>query len=561
MPNPPIHPGTSHRLPFLVRAAGAQDRDVIRAWLPDVLGGTPAAQLTIATDAATEAIAGVAALRVYDDRVGRFHLHVDPASRRRGCGTALLERIQESATRAGVRSLMTGQSYEVAAEDDASRIAQAFLQSRGLAVAQAIVRSRAEFKSVLPALEPIYQRLAQRLGQTARIVPAAQVDPQALAAFVVAHIGGLPEAVAGRLQGRGPAYSLTISMVALVNGAIAGVLLAQTQGQNVCVEARAVAAGHRGGGLNLALMVRATQAAAAQGIQTVEFEHDTKESDTAKLARRLGATPIGCRQCWGVTLPERERAGPVALPPPRIGNGRATPGPALAARHTTNFPELLRQLGASLLLTTYQAGKLVLVRDEGDHRNAHCRGFDSPMGMALDGDRLAIGTRTQVWEFVNVPAVAARLAPPGRHDACYLPRSSHFTGDIQIHEMAWANPEVRSQKSEVKSQGTGTSLTSDLCPLTSELWVVNTRFSCLCTLDRSASFRPRWRPPFVSELEPSDRCHLNGLAMVELDFTKGVTSLREAIASAKLCPTVRSPSTRASSQAINSSFLLSASSR
>ena len=25
----------------------------------------------------------------------------------------------------------------------------------------------------------------------------------------------------------------------------------------------------------------------------------------------------------------------------------------------------------------------------------------------------------------------------------------------------------------------------------------------------------RWRPPFVTELEPSDRCHLNGLAMVD----------------------------------------------
>jgi uncharacterized protein (TIGR03032 family) len=46
-----------------------------------------------------------------------------------------------------------------------------------------------------------------------------------------------------------------------------------------------------------------------------------------------------------------------------------------------------------------------------------------------------------------------------------------------------------------------------------ELWVVNTRFSCLCTLDRSASFTPQWRPPFVTALEPSDRCHLNGLGM------------------------------------------------
>jgi uncharacterized protein (TIGR03032 family) len=196
----------------------------------------------------------------------------------------------------------------------------------------------------------------------------------------------------------------------------------------------------------------------------------------------------------------------------------ATPGlpttedPPLHAVHTTNFPALLRELGASLLVTTYQAGKLVMVRDEGDHLNAHFRSFPAPMGMALDGDRLAIGTSTQVWEFVNVPAVAAKLDPPGRHDACYLPRSSHFTGNIQIHEMAWgATPDLSVRE------------TMNQDP---ELWVVNTRFSCLCTLDRSASFRPRWRPSFVSALEPSDRCHLNGLGMVE-GKPKYVTALGE----------------------------------
>jgi uncharacterized protein (TIGR03032 family) len=161
----------------------------------------------------------------------------------------------------------------------------------------------------------------------------------------------------------------------------------------------------------------------------------------------------------------------------------------LRAVHTPDFPALLRQLGASLLVTTYQAGKLVMVREEGDHLNTHFRAFPAPMGMALDGDRLALGTRMQVWEFVDVPAVAARLDPPGRHDACFLPRSCHVTGNIQVHEMAW---------------GRG-----------GELWVVNTRFSCLCTLDRSASFAPRWRPPFVTALEPTDRCHLNGLALVD----------------------------------------------
>jgi uncharacterized protein (TIGR03032 family) len=157
--------------------------------------------------------------------------------------------------------------------------------------------------------------------------------------------------------------------------------------------------------------------------------------------------------------------------------------------HTTNFPELLRWLGASLLVTTYQAGKVVMVRDQGDHLNTHFRSFHAPMGLALSGRRLAVGTTIQIWEFIDVPAATSKLDPPAKHDACFLPRASHVTGNIQGHEMAWGEGD--------------------------ELWVVNTRFSCLCTLDRCTSFAPRWRPPFVSELEPTDRCHLNGLGMVD----------------------------------------------
>jgi len=146
----------------------------------------------------------------------------------------------------------------------------------------------------------------------------------------------------------------------------------------------------------------------------------------------------------------------------------------------------LEQLGVSLLVTTYQAGKLVIVRGDGENLNTHFRDFQSPMGLALAGDRLALGTRCQIWEFHNVPAVAAKVGPVGRHDACFLPRSCHVTGNIQIHEMAWASH---------------------------ELWFVNTRFSSLCTLDREHSFVARWRPPFVTAMTPEDRCHLNGLGL------------------------------------------------
>jgi hypothetical protein len=75
-------------------------------------------------------------------------------------------------------------------------------------------------------------------------------------------------------------------------------------------------------------------------------------------------------------------------------------------------------MGASLLVTTYQAGKLVMVRAEGDHLNTHYRTFKSPMGLALTngGAKLAIGTTLQVWEFRDHPDVARRLDPPGAHD-------------------------------------------------------------------------------------------------------------------------------------------------
>ena len=67
------------------------------------------------------------------------------------------------------------------------------------------------------------------------------------------------------------------------------------------------------------------------------------------------------------------------------------------AVHTTNFPGLLRRLGASLLVTTYQAGKLVMVRDDGDHLNTHFRTLQAPMGLALDGRRLAVGEAFTRW--------------------------------------------------------------------------------------------------------------------------------------------------------------------
>jgi uncharacterized protein (TIGR03032 family) len=170
----------------------------------------------------------------------------------------------------------------------------------------------------------------------------------------------------------------------------------------------------------------------------------------------------------------------------------------LRSVHTSNFPAILQNLGISLAISTYQAGKLIIARADGNSLNTHFRIFKKPMGLAIDYGRMAIGCAYQIWELRNMPAVATKIEPINKHDSCYLPRRMHVTGDIDIHEMAWGKNE--------------------------ELWFINTRFSCLCTLDNEHSFIPRWRPPFISALSPEDRCHLNGLGMVS-DRPKYVTAL------------------------------------
>ena len=171
-------------------------------------------------------------------------------------------------------------------------------------------------------------------------------------------------------------------------------------------------------------------------------------------------------------------------------NGQ-TNNPASAHRevhyeHSRNFPRLLEQLGVSLLVSTYQAGKLFVVGARQGELALSFHNFEKAMGIAVQRHRIAVGTRNQIWSLCNAPDIAPRLEPAGRYDGCLLARRSHFTGDIHSHELTWAGE---------------------------ELWVVNTLFSCLCVLHPDYSFVPRWRPPFITALAPEDRCHLNGLAL------------------------------------------------
>jgi uncharacterized protein (TIGR03032 family) len=189
-------------------------------------------------------------------------------------------------------------------------------------------------------------------------------------------------------------------------------------------------------------------------------------------------------------------------------------GPAtreIRHEHTHSLPPLLSQLGVSLLVSTYQAGKVAVIGVAAGELTLSYHNFERVMGLAVKPDALAVAARAQIWLLPAAPDLAARVEPAGRHDACFLTRSSHFTGEVQAHELAWGSPHPRALSPEGRGE---------------ELWLVNTAFSCVCTLDGRHSFVPRWRPPFVSALAAEDRCHLNGLAMAG-GAPKYVTALAE----------------------------------
>ena len=177
--------------------------------------------------------------------------------------------------------------------------------------------------------------------------------------------------------------------------------------------------------------------------------------------------------------------------------------------HSRQFVPILRHLNASLLVSTYAAGKLAVVTAQERGLGLRFHNFEQAMGVAPAGPALVVGSKGQLWFLQSDPSMAPRVDPEQQHDACFLTRRSFFTGNIHVHELAWSDQ---------------------------TLWVVNTLFSCLCSLHDEFSFVPRWRPPFISKLAAEDRCHLNGLAM-DAGEPKYVTAMAESDAAAGWRPT------------------------
>ena len=171
--------------------------------------------------------------------------------------------------------------------------------------------------------------------------------------------------------------------------------------------------------------------------------------------------------------------------------GTQAPPPAERMILTSpGFSDWLAEQDVSIALTTYQAGRLFFIgrKPDGGLR-AHERLIEHCQGLWTDGSALWTSGKHMLWRFRNDLTEGQRTERGA--DRRFVPREGRVTGAIDIHDIGGG---------ETGGERSGPIFAA-------------TAFNCLATISGTSSFRPLWRPPFVSATVGEDRCHLNGLAM------------------------------------------------
>jgi uncharacterized protein (TIGR03032 family) len=151
--------------------------------------------------------------------------------------------------------------------------------------------------------------------------------------------------------------------------------------------------------------------------------------------------------------------------------------------HDKKSLSILHKLGCTLAITTYEAGKLVFISAPTDKEIIQfARELDRPMGISIKGNQLAVSTRDQVILFSD------NNISNQNYNHYYSPRVFYNTGNSDIHDLVFCK---------------------------SSLLAVNTSMSCISKISAEYSFKPIWKPDFITQLDLSDKCHLNSVAVCE----------------------------------------------
>ncbi len=160
--------------------------------------------------------------------------------------------------------------------------------------------------------------------------------------------------------------------------------------------------------------------------------------------------------------------------------------PEFELNGSRQFVPWLVEQKLSLGFSTYQSGKVFLIgHNPQGSLSVFERTFERPMGLWSDGEVLWLSTLYQIYRFKNSLATGEMN---NDYDRLYVPQLSYMTADIDVHDIAPVD--------------------KNALPV-----FVNTLFSCLSTVSMDYSFETVWKPDFITQLVPEDRCHLNGLAL------------------------------------------------
>jgi len=208
----------------------------------------------------------------------------------------------------------------------------------------------------------------------------------------------------------------------------------------------------------------------------------TEKKTEAKAAAQKTAEAVAKPAAKPAEKPAAQPALAQAAAP---GQPAKPAGTKIAA--SRGLSEWMAQQNLSFGFTSYQSGRLYMVgRLPRGRISFHERQFTRAMGVVATPQRLYLATHFQVWRLENILNQGQSM---DGFDRNYVPRNAQTTGDIDIHELG------------VEKSG--------------RVIFVNTKYSCLATFSLTHSFKPIWKPKFISRLAPEDRCHLNGLAMAD----------------------------------------------
>lgn len=151
------------------------------------------------------------------------------------------------------------------------------------------------------------------------------------------------------------------------------------------------------------------------------------------------------------------------------------------------FVNALSGVQRTIAVSTYEASKVFSFWGDEDVVSMHESSIPRAMGVGFEGEMMAVAMQGGMSMFRKISRFPVAKGERRTHDHVWVARAKYLTGPIDTHDVAIHDRRI---------------------------YAINTAWSCISIFGYEESFQPVWKPPFVSELTPGDRCHLNGMAFV-----------------------------------------------